>query len=177
MKKALVVVDFQNDFVNGSLGFPEASGLDPLIASKVRKAMTDGTDVIFTLDTHEKDYLETFEGRMLAVPDCLKGTEGWRIFGETGKEAEKARVHGAVFLEKKQFGSIELGRLLAEKGYDDVEFCGLVSNICVVSNVLIAKGAIPEAVLSVDSKATGSADKSDTDAALRIMKSCQVRVF
>jgi len=174
MKKALVIVDYQNDFVNGALGFPGAEKIDGMIASKIRAARTEGTDLIFTLDTHHGDYLQTSEGRHLPAVHCIEGTAGWQVYGETAKEAAAGP---AIFLRKGQFGSLELGRILSEGAYDQVELCGLVCDICVVSNALIAKAALPEARIVVDSSATASFDHEAFQAALRIMKSCQIEII
>ncbi|MDD3162538.1 MAG: cysteine hydrolase [Sphaerochaetaceae bacterium] len=174
MKKALVVVDYQNDFVNGALGFPGAEKIDSIIASKIKRAASEGDDVIFTLDTHHSDYLKTSEGRHLPAVHCIEGTEGWQLFGETAKQASSCH---ASFLKKGQFGSLELGRILSEGAYDLVELCGLVCDICVVSNALIAKAALPEARIVVDSSATASFDPEAFKAALKVMRSCQIEII
>lgn len=177
MKKILVVVDYQNDFVSGSLGFVGADKLDDLIAAKIGRALAEGTEVVCTLDTHGGDYLSTREGRNLPVPHCIRGTEGWKLFGRSGELAYANEGKGVSMLEKGQFGSLELAEILKAGGYDEVELCGLVSNICVVSNALIASAALPQARIVVDSKATSCMDPAANDAALCIMKSCQVDVI
>ena len=158
MKKLLIVVDYQNDFIDGALGFPGAEKLSPIIAGKIKKAREDGADVIFTLDTHGENYLETSEGRHLPVPHCVKGTKGHEL-----REEIKALVEPQDrIIEKPSFGSAEL--------------CGLVTDICVVSNAIIAKTALPEANVTVDSAAVASFDKAKHDAALEVMKSVQVNI-
>lgn len=176
MKKALVVVDFQKDFVDGALGFSGAAGLDAVIAAKVERAMEEGSRIVFTLDTHSPGYLDTNEGRHLPVVHCIEGTEGWSLYGKTADTAREAEKKGAVFLKKGQFGSLELADLLKKGEFDEIEICGLVSNICVVSNALIAKAACPEARVVVDSNATSCFDPEANEAALNVMRSCQVEV-
>ena len=116
MKKLLLVVDYQTDFVNGALGFPGAEGLDGPIAQKIAQYHAAGDDVAFTLDTHGENYLTTQEGKHLPVPHCLRGSEGWTLYGETGKSRRQADPA----LEKPAFPSLELGTWLREKGYDRV---------------------------------------------------------
>lgn len=176
VKKALVVVDFQKDFVDGALGFSGAAGLDAVIAAKVERAMEKGSRIVFTLDTHSPGYLDTNEGRHLPVVHCVEGTEGWSLYGKTADMAREAEKKGAVFLKKGQFGSLELADLLKKGEFDEIEICGLVSNICVVSNALIAKAACPEARVVVDSNATSCFDPVANEAALNVMRSCQIEV-
>ena len=170
--KAVVVVDYQVDFVNGALGFAGAELLDPLIAAKIEQCRKDGGKVIFTFDTHTGDYLNTAEGRKLPVPHCITGTEGHKLYGEVAK---CVRPEDTV-IEKPSFGSLELIDVLKSGGFDEVELCGLVTDICVVSNAIIAKTALPEARVVVDSKACASFDKDKHSAALEVMKSVQVDV-
>lgn len=173
MKKALVIVDYQVDFVDGALGFAGAELLAPLIAEKISIARANGDRVIFTLDTHGENYLETAEGKKLPVKHCVKGTAGHELYGEI-----KRRVHDEdVVIEKPSFGSLELAEYLKKEGFGEVEFCGLVTDICVVSNVILAKAALPESRIIVDSKATASFDKEKHNAALEVMKSVQVDIL
>ena len=173
MKKALVVVDYQIDFVNGALGFAGAELLDALIVGKINECRKNGGKVIFTFDTHTEDYLNTSEGKKLPVPHCVKGTEGHKLFG---KVAECVRPEDAV-IEKPSFGSLELIEVLKNGSFDEVELCGLVTDICVVSNAVIAKAALPEARVVVDGKACASFDRDKHNAALEVMKSVQVDVI
>ena len=173
MKKALVVVDYQIDFVNGALGFAGAELLDALIAGKIEQCRKEGGKVIFTLDTHTEDYLNTAEGRKLPVPHCIKGTEGHKLFG---KVAECMRPEDTV-IEKPSFGSLEFIDVLRAENFDEVELCGLVTDICVVSNAVIAKAALPESRVVVDSKACASFDRDKHNAALEVMRSVQVDVI
>ena len=173
MKKALVVVDYQIDFVNGALGFAGAELLDPLIVGKINECRKDGGKIIFTFDTHTEDYLNTAEGRKLPVTHCIKDTEGHGLYGEAAKCVKPEDT----VIEKPSFGSLELIDVLRSENFDEVELCGLVTDICVVSNAVIAKAALPEARVAVDSKACASFDKDKHNAALEVMKSVQVDVI
>lgn len=171
--KALVIVDYQNDFIWGALGFEGAEQLAPLIVEKISLARENGDRVIFTLDTHGEDYLESAEGRKLPVPHCIKGTTGHELYGEVAKRMREEDV----VIEKPTFGSPQLAEYLKKEGFDEVEFCGLVTDICVVSNVILAKAALPESRIVVDSKATATADIEKYRAALEVMKSVQADVI
>ncbi|MBC8560055.1 cysteine hydrolase family protein [Fumia xinanensis] len=172
MKKALVVVDYQKDFVSGSLGFPGAEKLDEKIAAKIEENLQSGGDLIFTFDTHGEDYLDTLEGKNLPVLHCVKGSDGWKLYGKTGDYLQKA----AAVTEKGAFGSLELGELLKKGQYDEVEFVGLVSSICVISNAVIAKAALPEAQITVDASCTAGADKNLHQEALDVMAGLQIQI-
>lgn len=170
MKKALVVVDFQNDFVSGSLGFEKAKTLRTPIVEKIKNALENGVDLIFTMDTHNSDYLETPEGKMLPVEHCIKGSWGWELDDSILPYKERG-----VVIEKPTFGSLELAELLRDRGYDEVELCGLVTSICVLSNAILAKTYLPNAKIVVDSKATE--DATCKESALACLKMVQVEVI
>lgn len=173
MKEILIVVDYQNDFVTGSLGFSKAVTLEDKIVKKIEEYRKNGGEVAFTFDTHEKDYLETQEGRLLPVPHCLKGTQGWNLYGKVAS----ARGASDLCFEKRAFGSMKLAEYLSRRNYDRVELVGLVSNICVLSNAILAKAALPEADVIVDSGCTASADESMNQKAMDILRGVQVRVL
>ena len=170
MKKALVVIDFQNDFISGSLGFPKAETIRQPIVEKIEKALKEGTTLIFTMDTHDCSYLFTKEGEGLPIEHCTKGHWGWELDDSLLPYKSKALV-----IEKSSFGSKMLGEILAKGAYDEVELCGLVTSICVLSNAVIAKTALPEATIIVDSKATE--DASEKASALACLKAIQVSVL
>lgn len=172
MKKVLIVVDYQNDFVCGSLGFDGAAEIDSAICDLVEKAKTDGDDVIFTYDTHDENYLNTNEGRHLPVPHCIRGTEGWQLYGRTAQMVDNKTLG----FEKGTFGSWELASYLKAKKYDQVTLIGVVSNICVLSNAILAKAALPEAEIIVDSSATASFDKKLHQSALDVMSNSHIVV-
>lgn len=171
--KALVVVDYQNDFVNGSLGFAGAELLEPIIVGKIEEYRKKGGRIIFTFDTHGEDYLETAEGKKLPVKHCIKDTEGHKLYGKVAE----CLYNDDIVITKGTFGSMELAEFLAGKKYTDIEFCGLVTDICVVSNAIIAKAALPESRIIVDSKACASFDNEKHKAALEVMKSVQIDVI
>ena len=172
MKKCLIVVDYQNDFVTGSLGFEQAVKLDEKIAEKIKKYRENGWEIIFTFDTHEQDYLKTNEGKHLPVVHCINGTKGHELYGKT---AEMKRAEDRCFY-KPTFGSAELFEYLRAGKYNMVELCGVVTNICVISNAVLAKTALPNADISVDSKCVASNDDDLSRSALEVMSSLQITI-
>lgn len=174
MKQLLLVVDYQVDFVDGALGFAGAEGLDGPIAQRIAQARTDGWDVAFTMDTHNAGYLDTQEGRKLPVPHCLLNSDGWQLYGQTGKAICKETD---MVVCKPTFPSLWLGNWLKQQGYDTVELCGLVSHICVLSNAVMAKAALPEAKIVVDAQLTASYDPVLHQKALDVLESLQVTVL
>ncbi len=166
MKKLLLVIDYQKDFVDGAQGLPTAEKLDGPIAAKIAAYRTAGDDVAFTLDTHGENYPDTQEGRRLPIPHCLRGADGWGLYGETGK----ARREGDMVIEKPAFPSLELGNWLREQGYGQIELVGLVSYICVVSNAVVAKAALPKAEIVVDAACTAGPDPALHEKALDVME-------
>lgn len=171
--KALIVVDYQVDFVNGALGFDGAELLEPLIVEKINCCHENGGQVIFTLDTHHENYLDTAEGKKLPVPHCIENTDGHKLYGKVADAVRK----GDIIIKKPTFGSLDLAALLREYDFEEVELCGLVTDICVVSNAIISKTALPDAEIIVDSKACASFDKAAHNAALQVMKSVQINVI
>ena len=172
MQRCLIVVDYQNDFVSGSLGFSGAESLDILIAEKIQKYRARGDVIVFTFDTHGTDYLKTQEGKNLAVPHCVKGTIGHDLYGET---AELVQDSDRCFY-KSAFGSDELYEYLKETPFERIEIVGLVSNVCVLSNAVLAKTAQPETPIVVDADCTASHDSKLNQAALDVMIGLQIRV-
>ena len=170
--RLLVVVDYQYDFVDGSLGFAEAVALEKPICDKIRAYRENGDDVVYTMDTHEENYLETQEGRKLPVPHCRRGTPGWQLFGEASKE-----LAGCRSFEKETFGSAALFSFLQQNLYDSIELGGVVSNICVISNAVLAKTARPEAEILVDARCTASNDARLNEMALKVMAGLQITVI
>ena len=173
MRKCLIVVDYQNDFVTGSLGFVKAEQLDDRIANKIAKCRNEGWEIVFTFDTHEENYLQTNEGRNLPVEHCIKGTNGHKLYGRT---AEMLKESDKCFF-KPSFGSAELFEYLKAERFDKVELCGVVTNICVISNAVLAKTALPESEISVDSACIASNNGSLNRAALDVMQSLQINVL
>lgn len=175
MSRLLIVVDYQKDFVDGALGFADAPKLDAKLAAKVEEYLAAGEQVVYTMDTHGADYLETQEGRRLPVTHCLADEPGWQLFGETGKALEQA---GCRCFRKPTFGSAELFDWLRQQpDFASIELCGLVSNICVLSNAVLAKCAQPEARILVDAECTDSFDAGLNAAALAVLGGIQVEVI
>ncbi len=172
MKTCLIVVDYQNDFVDGALGFDGAADIEARIADTIDHVRKHGGDIVFTMDTHEDDYLDTEEGKNLPVKHCLKGTLGHRL--RPAIEA-KQRPEDTV-LEKPSFPSIELADVLKRGNYDVVKLVGLVSNICVISNAIIAKAALPNAKIIVDVAAVASFDAGLHEKALDVMEGLHIHL-
>lgn len=174
MKHFLIVVDIQNDFVDGALGTKEAVSIVPAAAQKIKGF--EG-DIFVTLDTHIENYMKTAEGKKLPVPHCIKGTEGWKLNGDIAAALEE-RDHTVV--EKITFGSVILPRLIEQEadGKDfDITLIGLCTDICVVSNALILKAHFPENRIIVDSSCCAGVTVDSHNAALTTMKMCQIEVL
>ena len=164
--KTLIVVDMQNDFVDGALGTKEAVAIVENVKNKIREYEVNGDNIIFTRDTHFEDYLETNEGKNLPVVHCVKGTKGWEIVN--GLE-----VTDAIYIDKPTFGYTEWDKL--ELG-NEIELIGLCTDICVVSNALIIKAYYPEAEISVDATCCAGVTPETHKAALETMKMCQIKI-
>lgn len=167
MKKILVVVDMQRDFVNGALGTPEAVAIVPEVVAKIRREMQKGAEIIFTKDTHENNYLQTAEGKNLPVEHCIRETQGWEIIPELREFADR-------MVEKNTFGSIVLPELLKE--YDEIELIGVCTDICVISNALLLKAHFPEKPITVDASCCAGVTVESHKNALEAMKMCQIMI-
>lgn len=163
MKKTLIVVDMQNDFITGSLGSREAVAIVENVKKKVSLYKESGDEIIFTRDTHFEDYLQTQEGRKLPVVHCVKGTHGWQI-------ADGVYCEGSKIIDKTSFGYTGWG----EFDFEKIELCGLCTDICVVSNALILKALFPQAEISVDPSCCAGVTPEKNLAALETMRSCQI---
>ena len=160
----------QNDFINGSLGTPEAVSVVEKVKKKIRSYPPEA--VIATMDTHGPDYLSTQEGKNLPVEHCIRGTEGWQLRPDIAALLEKA-----VIVEKPTFGSVDLAkRLSSMEDLEEVELVGLCTDICVVSNALLLKAAMPELKISVDAACCAGVTPEKHKAALETMRSCQIEV-
>lgn len=171
MQDILIVVDMQNDFIDGALGTAEAVAIVPKVVEKVRGFK--GT-VIFTRDTHDENYMQTQEGRNLPVPHCIKGSRGWEVC----PALEPLRT--GLTIDKPTFGSAELGRLLleldAKEPVGSITLVGLCTDICVISNAMIAKAFLPEVPVTVDAACCAGVTPESHRNALSAMKMCQVRI-
>ncbi len=172
MQDILIVVDMQNDFIDGALGTKEAVAIVPRVKEKI--ASFSGP-VIFTRDTHPENYMETQEGKNLPVPHCIKGTEGWQI------RPELDRLRKTEPVDKPGFGSVELGRMLLDMNEKEpiasVTLIGLCTDVCVISNALIIKAFLPEVPVRVDAACCAGISPESHDNALSAMAMCQVEIL
>lgn len=185
--KVLVIVDMQNDFIDGSLGSTEAQAIVPRVVEKLKNIDKGNTVVLFTKDTHYENYLETFEGKMLPVEHCIENTPGWSINKEissivdhtegmirfSSDKIKNSRIY------KNTFGSDDLRDFLLQHKdkFNEVEFVGLCTDICVISNVLMARQTMPDKVITVDASCCAGVTHEKHLAALEVMKSCQINVI
>lgn len=165
MKKTLIVIDMQNDFIDMALGTKEAVAIVPKVNEKIESYAKNGDEIIYTRDTHAENYLNTPEGKKLPVPHCIKGTKGWEI-------ADGLYVEGSKVIDKPNFGWPNW----TEEDLEEVELIGLCTDICVVSNALIIKAAFPNAVVKVDKTCCAGVTPESHEAALITMKMCQIDV-
>lgn len=169
--KVLAIIDMQKDFIDGALGTKEAVSIVPKVAARLKKAREDRETVVFTRDTHHADYLSTQEGRKLPVPHCMEGTAGWQI------DAALPVLDAPVF-DKSGFGSPALIDYL--KGLpelESVEFIGLCTDICVITNAMMTKGALPEVPLFVRADCCAGVTLESHETALNAMKTCQISIL
>ncbi|MBP3493733.1 MAG: cysteine hydrolase [Oscillospiraceae bacterium] len=171
MKRFLIVVDMQKDFVDGALGTSEAQQIVPAVVEKIR---TFDGEIIVTYDTHEQNYMTTREGRFLPVPHCIRDTEGWQLNTEVAAAlAERAYT----VVEKPTFGAVTLPEVVQQLAGEEeftVELIGLCTDICVVSNALLLKAAFPETDMTVDAACCAGVTPESHQAALTTMSFCQI---
>lgn len=176
MRKVLVVIDMQNDFIDGALGTEEAQAMLPQLEAKLAREEAllarEEALLVFTQDTHGADYLETQEGKNLPVPHCIKPEKGWEIAPSLKPFVEKA----SAVVEKPTFGSLELPKVIAGLEPDAIELVGLCTDICVIANAMILKAAFPEVPISVDASCCAGVTPESHENALKAMKMCQVAV-
>lgn len=158
----------QNDFVTGCLGTKEAQEIVPAMAEYVKNY--DGS-VVFTQDTHFENYMETQEGKKLPVPHCIKNTQGWEIVPELKEFAAQCKV-----FEKPTFGSTDLARFLADENPEEVEFIGVCTGICVLSNATLLKAFAPEIPIKVNAKLCACVTPATHETALAAMQTCQIEI-
>ncbi len=173
MKKILVIVDMQKDFVDGALGTPEAVSIVPKISEKIR--CFDG-EIIVTYDTHTEDYMNTSEGQSLPIPHCIKGQAGWELDSRVA-DALSEKEYTAV--EKPTFGSVRLPDIISSAaGGDDfeIELAGLCTDICVVSNALLLKAHFPEVRITIDASCCAGVTPESHGAAVTTMRMCQIEI-
>ena len=165
MKKTLIVVDMQNDFIDMALGTGEAVAIVPKVRAKIEEYVRSGDEIIYTRDTHAENYLDTPEGKKLPVVHCVKGSKGWEI-------ADGLYVEGCRIIDKPNFGWPNW----RDEALEAVELVGLCTDICVVSNALIIKATFPDANVTVDQSCCAGVTPESHEAALTTMRMCQIDV-
>ena len=169
--KILVVVDMQNDFIDGALGTKEAEGIVSNVQQKIETYRNKNDVVIFTRDTHFENYLETQEGKNLPVKHCIKDSFGWQI-------SSKLNVADSTIIDKPVFGSLELAECVSKiENVSEIELVGLCTDICVISNAFILKSKFPETLISVDSSCCAGVSPESHNRALESMKTCQIMIY
>jgi len=179
MSKLLVVVDYQKDFVDGALGFPGAENLDDGILALVKEYVDAGDSVLFTQDTHDENYLQSREGKALPIEHCILGTEGHQIYGKTGHFARHCTRGNLYRTNKFTFGvspEVFVGMQQLHMDFTEITIVGLVTNMCVISNIACFQAAYPNAQMIVESSLVDSFDKELHQKALDVMRGMQVIV-
>lgn len=181
MQKVLLVIDMQNDFIDGALGTKEAVAIVPNVIDKIKNF--DG-HVLYTRDTHIKDYMETQEGRLLPVPHCIEGSHGWELHPEIDKLRLAGEDPDSDFyntFDKPSFGSTILGQALCmmdeAEAIESIEIIGLCTDVCVISNAMIVKAFLPETPVTVDSSCCAGVTPESHQTALDAMAACQIRII
>ena len=174
MNKILVVIDMQEDFVRGVLGSEAAQATIPVVANLVHGFQRRGDPIFYTRDTHGTDYTLTREGQYLPISHCIKYTEGWKIC----PEVIDYNYWNNIIIDKYSFG-FENWKAFRDKieKVDEIVICGLVTNICVVTNALLLHTFYPETNISVVSNGCAGTSKEEHDAAILTMKSCQINII
>lgn len=170
--KTLIVIDMQNDFIDGSLGTKEAVAIVSNVREKIKEYLKNGDEVIFTRDTHHEDYMETNEGKHLPVVHCIEETEGWEIRQELTEAVKESGSKKVTVINKPSFGFTGW----ADFDFEEIEIVGLCTDICVVSNALILKALFPEISISVDPSCCAGVTPDSHKAALETMKMCQIQI-
>jgi nicotinamidase-related amidase len=191
--KILVIVDMQKDFVDGALGTPEAQTIVPKVAKLIKDSAAKDTAIVFTLDTHKENYLDTLEGAALPVEHCIENTAGWQLYADVAtaymtvateyNQTEFANAEYTVpaMIEKPTFGSMQLQNLLYEINEEnpitEITFCGLCTGICVLSNAILAKATLPEVPINVVADCCACVTPESHKTALDAMKLCQINII
>ena len=185
--KILTIIDLQNDFIDGVLGTPEAQSIVPNIINKVKNIDKENTLILFTKDTHYNDYLDTLEGKKLPVKHCIENTNGWCINKEISSIVDNSDgymhyssdkiINSRIY--KNTFGSDTLRDFLIEHkdNIDEIEFCGLCTSICILSNAIMARQTLPNTVIKVDASCCACVTPDSHKHALEAMKMCQIDVI
>lgn len=167
--KTLIVVDMQNDFIDGALGTPEAQAIVPKVKKKIEECRKRGDRIIYTADTHTNNYLDTLEGKYLPVKHCIINTRGWEIHRDVTPTSDDFMTH------KFTFGKMELGKIIDDYS-ESIELIGLCTDICVISNAMILKATFPEIPIIVDASCCAGVTPESHKNALEAMKMCQIEI-
>ncbi len=169
--KLLVIVDYQNDFVDGALGFQDANAIEEYLLQSIDAFEKEGNEIVYTLDTHDEDYLLTEEGKNLPVKHCIKGSKGYELVNTLKEKLDKKKC-----FEKKTFGSLELANYIATKKYEEIVLMGLVSNMCVLANAILCKSANPNAHIVLDARGSRSFDKNLEEKAYEVCEAIHIEI-
>ena len=176
MKKTLIVVDMQNDFIDMALGTKEAVAIVPKVKEKIQEYVQNGDEIIFTRDTHTENYLQTPEGKKLPVEHCIEGTDGWMIDNRLMEVLDGK----CTFVNKPTFGSFDLAEIIAEDSENDdlneIVLCGFVTDICLLSNALLLRAKFPNTKITVMKDLCAGTTDENHEAALKVMQNCQIEV-
>lgn len=175
--KMLAVIDMQKDFVDRALGTKEAVAIVPAVVKKIAEARK--SVIVTTFDTHYDNYMNTLEGKMLPVPHCIKGTDGWLLNDDVAAALKGATDNGnlVITINKNTFGTMQWEDILKKYDIDEIEICGLCTDICVISNALILRALKPDMRIVADSGACAGVTPENHEAACKVMGSCQIEVI
>lgn len=172
MNKLLIVVDFQKDFVDGVMGFEEARLIEPLLKERIEFYLSNKQTVIFLRDAHDADYLQTVEGINLPIEHAIKNTKGWEI-----TDALKSYSDKCLTFDKGGFGSCKLMEYLLANKYDSIELCGIITNICLLSNAVITKSAQPNTEIFIKASLVASNNQILHQKALDILENLHIKII
>lgn len=168
--KLLIVIDMQNDFIDGALGNKEAMAIVNNVADKIASYKNRGMPVVFTRDTHQNNYLDTLEGKNLPIEHCIQNTKGWEI-------NTTLNVKGSKIVDKPAFGSLKLAEVIYQYIFEEIEIIGLCTDICVISNAIILKSTFPDVPITVDASCCAGVTPVSHKNALEAMKMCQINII
>ncbi len=170
-KRLLIVVDYQNDFVDGALGFEKAKELEPYLVNLIEEYKKNNDDIIYTMDTHQENYLQTEEGKYIPVVHCIRGTKGLELYGKINRLAG-----GSLIFEKRAFPSSQMCFYLRGCDYTEITLVGVVTHLCVLANAIMAKAALPFAHIIIDAKGCASNDEKLEKEAFDVAKAMLIEV-
>lgn len=185
MRKLLIVIDMQNDFVTGSLENKNAMTIVEPFVKKVKEEYNKGTDILFTRDTHYDNYLQTLEGKKLPVEHCIKDTEGWQLVDGLKQFVEEKKLQSNI-INKDYFGCANLKEEIKKslniseeeiQSYDQITLAGVCTSICVISNAMILKASLPEVNIAVYEDLSACLTPETHKHAIESMRTAQVDIL